>query len=451
MASKFPSQFRWGAATAAYQIEGAVTEDGRGESIWDRFSNTPGNVANGDTGDVACDHYHRWRDDIALMSDLGIDAYRFSVAWPRVMPDGTGPVNRAGLAFYDRLVDGLLEAGIEPFVTLYHWDLPQALEDRGGWPERATAEAFAAYAEAVAAALGDRVRNWATLNEPWVSAHLGYGTGEHAPGRTSRNDAMAAAHHLLLGHGLATTAIRSAAPETSTGIVVNLAPQHPASPHPLDLEATYTEHLLLNRWYLDPITGLGYPAEGAADAGWDQVEIQDGDLDSIAVGLDFVGVNYYSRRVVRPHVSPRSTTPAPNQLPTTARGWEIYPEGLLETLEWVWDRYHIPEIYVTENGAAYEDDPADPRRDPERVRFLRDHVAAAREAVERGIPLKGYFVWSLLDNFEWAYGYDSRFGIVHVDFQTQARTPRDSARYWSAVASSGEVDPPGFAYAANGP
>ncbi|MFH1105436.1 MAG: GH1 family beta-glucosidase [Actinomycetota bacterium] len=440
----FPRGFLWGAATAAYQVEGCPDADGRSESIWDRFSRSHGNVAGGHTGDVACDHYHRWREDIRLMAELGLGAYRFSVSWPRVIPDGRGRINGPGLDFYDRLVDGLLENEIEPFVTLYHWDLPQVLEDGGGWPDRSTAEAFAEYAAAVAARLGDRVRHWSTINEPRVVAHLGYGTGEHAPGRASRSAELAAGHHLLLAHGLAVQAIRVAAPEARVGIVLNFEPIHPASNHPLDLETAVVHHTLSNRWFLDPVVGRGYPANGTGALGWRQGEVQEGDLGVIEAPIDFLGVNYYSRRVVQsPFLAafdPRDLSPER----ATDMGWEVYPAGLAEVLEWLWHEYRLPELYVTENGAAYTDDPLDPTRDPERVRFLRDHLEMAHRALERGVPLRGYFVWSLLDNFEWALGYQQRFGIVHVDYDTLARTPRDSARYWAEVARSGSVDPGGF-------
>jgi beta-glucosidase len=433
--TSFPPGFVWGVATASYQIEGAARVGGRGESIWDRFSHTPGNIANGDTGDVACDHYHRYPEDVAIIAGLGLDAYRFSVAWPRVVPDGTGEVNHEGLDFYDRLVDELLGAGITPYATLYHWDLPQALEDGGGWPSRATAEAFADYAAVVAARLGDRVPRFTTLNEPWCSSHLGYRVGVHAPGREDHGAALAAAHHLLLAHGLAVPAIRAAAPATEVGITLNFEPKVPASSHPLDVEAALAAHDQYNRWFLDPVAGRGYPAHGSAEWGWDYRQVADGDLEVIAAPIDFLGVNYYTRETVRsPHLDPLPAAPAPE---LTGMGWEVYPEGLTETLGFVASRTGELPLYVTENGAAYPDDPEDPGRDPERVAYLRRHLLAALAAIDDGVPLRGYFAWSLLDNFEWGHGYDQRFGVVHVDFATQQRTVRDSARYLAEVARSG--------------
>jgi beta-glucosidase len=433
---RFPAAFVWGAATASYQVEGAVTAEGRGESIWDRFAHTPGRVWNGDTGDVACDHYHRFREDVALMAEIGLDAYRFSIAWPRVVPDGSGEVNQAGLDFYDRLVDELLANGIEPYATLYHWDLPQALEDAGGWPVRATAEAFARYAEIVAARLGDRVGHLATINEPYVVAELGYGIGTHAPGRVEPEAALAAAHHLLLAHGLATEAIRTSAPGIEVGIVLNLHPKHPATAHMLDQEAAILAHERLNRWYLDPIVGRGYPEEAVREAGWRRDEVRDGDLDLISGQLDFLGVNYYCRHLVRSPLLP-PVTPAGAE--ETEMGWEVYPPGLVEVLEFAASRTGDLPLYVTENGAAYPLDATDPTRDPERVSYFERHFEAALTAIEQGLPLRGYFVWSLLDNFEWPHGYSYRFGIVHVDFDTLERRVRDSGRFVSRVARGGRA------------
>jgi beta-glucosidase len=435
-ADGFPPDFAWGAATSAYQIEGAVRDGGRGESIWDRFCRRSGCVRAGATGDVACDHYHRFRQDVALVASLGLDAYRFSISWPRVLPQGTGAVNAAGLDFYDRLVDELLEHGIAPHATLYHWDLPQALEDRGGWPVRATAEAFAEYAAVVAARLGDRVAHLATLNEPWCSSELGYRLGIHAPGRTEPAAALAAGHHLLVAHGLGVQAIRAAAPAADVGIVLNFEAKQPATPHLLDLEAAAVRHAQYNRWYLDPIAGLGYPTEAARAWNWDATEVRDGDLDLIATPLDFLGVNYYTRDIVRsallPPLAARRGT-----LERTGMGWDVYPEGLTQVLELVASRTGDLPLYVTENGAAYPLDPDDPTHDPLRVRFLRRHLEAALTAIERGVPLRGYFAWSLLDNFEWAEGYAHRFGIVHVDFATQERRVRDSGRFLAALARTG--------------
>ena len=432
----FPQGFAWGAATASYQVEGAVTADGRGESIWDRFAHTPGRVAGGDTGDVACDHYHRYREDVALMGELGLDAYRFSVAWPRVVPTGRGAVNAAGLDFYDRLVDELCARGIAPHATLYHWDLPQALEDAGGWPERATAEAFAAYADAVARRIGDRTASIATINEPWCPSYLGYRVGVHAPGRAEPDAALAAAHHLLVGHGLAIQAIRAAAPGTPAGIVLNFEPKRPATAHPLDLEAAAVEHDQYNRWFLDPLTGGDYPEAGARAWGWRRSEVLPGDLALIAAPIDFMGVNYYTCRTVRsPLLPPLDEPDVPPE--RTSQGWEVHPEGLTEVLELVHSRTGDLPLYVTENGAAYDVAAGGDRtRDPERLGYLRRHVAAARAAIDQGVPLKGYFVWSLFDNFEWHEGYAHRFGIVDVDFETQERRVRDSGRYWASLAAA---------------
>jgi beta-glucosidase len=432
--SGFPEGFVWGAATAAYQIEGATDVDGRGPSIWDRFTHTPGRVSNGETGDVACDHYHRYREDVALMAQLGLDAYRFSVSWPRILPDGTGRVNEAGLDFYDRLVDELLAHGISPHLTLYHWDLPQALENAGGWPARSTAEAFAEYAGVVVARLGDRVRHVATVNEPYVVSDHGYRLGSHAPGRTEPQAALAAAHHLLVAHGLAVQALRAAAPQVATGIVLNFHPAHPATRHVLDQEAAMLAHDQVNRWFLDPLAGRDYPEDAVRAWGWGREQVLHGDLDLIAAPIDFLGVNYYCRHVVRSPLLPPLEVELEGEL--TEMGWEVYPDGLVEVLEFVASRTGTLPLYVTENGAAYPVD-GDPTRDPERVSFLHRHFAAARTALERGVPLRGYFVWSLLDNFEWAHGYGHRFGIVHVDFDTLERRVRDSGRFLAAVARDG--------------
>jgi beta-glucosidase len=430
---RFPADFTWGAATSAFQVEGATHADGRGESIWDRFCRVPGKVLNGDTGDVACDSYHRFGEDVDLVADLGLGAYRFSIAWPRILPSGRGPVVEAGLDYYERLVDALLGRGVQPFPTLYHWDLPQVLEDEGGWTNRATAEAFADYAGIVAARLGDRVRSFATINEPWVVSDLGYRVGVHAPGRRDADAALAAAHHLLVAHALGMQAIRAAAPASSAGIVLNMGPQQAASAHPLDLEAAGEAHAWLNRWYLDPLTGHGYPPAPAWAPKAPRREILDGDMELIAAPLDFLGLNYYSPQQVRSsHLPPLETTG--DDVERTALGWEVYPDGLTEILEFTASRTGALPLYITENGAAYADDPTDPTRDPARVSYLRRHLAAALRAIERGVPVRGYFAWSLLDNFEWALGYSARFGIVHVDFQTQERRIRDSGRFLADVA-----------------
>ncbi|MGO9177750.1 MAG: GH1 family beta-glucosidase [Candidatus Limnocylindrales bacterium] len=435
---RFPAGFTWGAATSSYQIEGAADADGKGESIWDRFAHAPGHVKGGDTGDVACDHYHRYLEDVALLAKLGLKAYRFSISWPRVLPAGTGQVNNPGLDFYDRLVDELLAHGVVPHVTLYHWDLPQALEDMGGWPVRPTAVAFGQYASLVARRLGDRVRFFATLNEPQVVANNGYRTGVHAPGRIDPDAALAAAHHLLLAHALGLQAIRAAAPRAAVGIALNLEPKQPATLHVLDQEAADLAHQQHNRWFLDPLVGLGYPEDAARAWRWRREEILPGDLEAIATPMDFLGVNYYSRRVVRSTLLPPLDA-GPAEVERTGLGWEVYPSGLTDVLEFAASRMRDLPLYVTENGAAYPVDSGDPECDPLRVSFLRRHLEAALDAIDRGVPLRGYFVWSLLDNFEWALGYAPRFGIVHVDYSTLERRVRDSGRLIGTVALNGRL------------
>ena len=440
----FPSGYVWGAATAAYQIEGAWDEDGKGESIWDRFCHTPGNIANGDTGDVACDHYHRWRTDVGLMRQLGLKAYRFSIAWPRVLPEGRGRVNPTGLDFYSRLVDALLEAAIEPYVTLYHWDLPQALQDQGGWPARLTAEAFVEYADLVTRRLGDRVKHWMTLNEPFVSAFVGHLHGRHAPGHSDLGEALAAAHHLLLAHGWAVPVVRSNVREAEAGIVLNLGGQVPASPSVADRAAASREDGVLNRWFLDPISARGYPADIVAHYGHPMEFVRAGDLESIAVPLDFLGVNYYARTIVRSREvaeannAPRVVRAQPKR---TAMGWEVYPEGLYDLLGRLHFDYRFPALYVTENGAAYPDKigPDGTVEDPDRRSYLEEHFKAAARAIAAGVPLRGYFVWSLLDNFEWGRGYSKRFGLVYVDYPTQRRVLKNSAHWYKRVIAANQV------------
>ena len=426
----FPDDFRWGAATASYQIEGAAHENGRGESVWDRFAATPGKVRNGDTGEIACDFYHRYRGDIALMKELGLDAFRFSIAWPRVLPEGRGRVNAAGLDFYDRLVDELLAHGIEPFATLFHWDTPQALEDAGGWPVRATAEAFVEYTEAVVERLGDRVHHWMTHNEPWVCAWIGHAWGEHAPGGKSEADAVAAAHHLLLSHGWAVQAIRRARPDAKVGLSLNLAHAYPASDSPEDEAAAWHVDGGGNRWFLDPIFRGAYPADLLERNAIVEPLIGDGDLEAIATPIDFLGVNNYFRFVVGAGAEGPRFVSNPEALHTDM-GWEVYPDGLHALLTRVADEYAPSAIYVTENGAAFGDVRGHDGRvhDPERTEYLQTHVDAVGRAVADGVPVKGYFVWSLLDNFEWAHGYSKRFGIVYVDYPTLERVPKDSF-YW---------------------
>jgi beta-glucosidase len=440
----FPSGFIWGAATAAYQIEGAWDEGGKGESIWDRFSHTPGKVANGGTGDAACDHYHRWRDDVALMAELQLQAYRFSISWARLLPEGRGRINAAGLDFYSRLVDGLLDAGIQPFATLYHWDLPQALQDRGGWPVRSTAEAFAEYADLASRHLGDRVKHWMTMNEPFVSAFMGYQVGRHAPGHTDVDEALAASHHLLLGHGWAVPIIRRNVPGAQVGIVPNLTTTVPASPSDADAAAARVRDGIINRWFLDPIAGRGYPADAVQHYGRPMTFVQAGDLEAIAAPTDFLGANYYFRTIVRSDAVPESENESQTVFPDAERtemGWEVWPEGFYEMLMRLHRDYDFPGIYITENGAAYRDEigPDGCVDDPKRTAYIRGHLKAAARALAAGVPLRGYFVWSFMDNFEWAYGYTKRFGIVYTDYETQRRIPKASTRWYRRVIDSGGV------------
>ncbi|MET7692219.1 GH1 family beta-glucosidase [Streptomyces sp. NPDC005483] len=438
-----PHDFLWGTATAAYQIEGAVSEDGRSPSIWDTFSHTPGKVAGGDTGDVACDHYHRWREDIGLMRRLGTNAYRLSVAWPRVMPEGDGPVNPKGLDFYDELIDALLAAGITPSVTLYHWDLPQVLQDRGGWPARDTAEHFAAYASVVAGRLGDRVEHWTTLNEPLCSAWIGHLEGTMAPGLTDLTAAVRASYHLLLGHGLAAQAIRAASPSAQVGLVTNLSTVHAATDRPEDLAAAHRMDGHTNRWWLDPVHGRGFPADMREVYGVELPE-RDGDLAVIAAPLDWLGLNYYMPITVADDPTgpaPRTRQVSRPGVPCTGMDWEIDADGIETLLLRLTHEYGARKLYVTENGSAYPDvvRPDGTVDDPERQQYLIDHLAACASAARKGAPLAGYFAWSLLDNFEWAYGYDKRFGLVHVDYETQRRTIKGTGyRYADVIRAHGE-------------
>ena len=465
----FPAGFVWGTATASYQIEGAAGADGRTPSIWDTFSHTPGRVLGGDTGDVADDHYHRYRDDVAIMRELGVSSYRFSVAWPRITPQvsstGLGPVNDAGLAFYDRLVDELLSAGIDPAATLYHWDLPQALEDAGGWTSRATAERFAEYAEVVAARLGDRIGTFITLNEPWCSAYLGYASGVHAPGRTEPAAALAAVHHLNLAHGLATAAVRRAAPQARVALTLNLAWVQPAGDSAADADAVRRIDGLQNRVFLDPVMRGTYPDDVLADTSsvTDWAFVRDGDLELIRQPIDALGLNYYSPTVVRAYdgTGPRlqadghgdagaSAWPAcegvefpPQPGPTTDMGWPIDARGMTELLLRLSRDYPEVALYVTENGAAYPDVRTEDGavHDQDRIDYLHSHLAAVAAAIAAGADVRGYYLWSLLDNFEWAYGYSKRFGIVHVDYATQIRTIKDSGRWYAGVTRRNALPP----------
>lgn len=440
----FPDGFLWGAATAAYQIEGAWDEDGKGPSIWDTFSHTPGRVVEGDNGDVACDHYHRWREDVAVMRELGLTAYRFSVSWPRVLPDGVGAVNEPGLDFYDRLVDGLLEVGIAPCLTLFHWDLPQALQDRGGWGSRATIDAFVRYADVVSARLGDRVPMWITHNEPSVVAIDGHVVGEHAPGFRDPALGVRVAHHLLVAHGLAVPAIRANAPGADVGITINVWPQAPASDDPLDVAAAERVYAAEAGWYLDPLYGKGYPQGTLAEferRGW-APGVHDGDLETVAVPTDFLGLNYYSRALVRHDrdEEPWRAVSVQEEGEYTATDWLVIPDGLVDLLTRVHHDHRPPAIFVTENGAAFDDvvAPDGSVHDDRRVAYLREHLRACARAIAEGVPLRGYFAWSLLDNFEWAEGYAKRFGLVRVDFGTLERTVKDSGWFYrDTIATNG--------------
>jgi beta-glucosidase len=423
-----PPDFLWGVATSAYQIEGAVGADGRLPSIWDTFCGTPGAIDNGDTGDVACDSYHRWPEDLALLKELGVGAYRFSIAWPRVLG--------GDLSYYDRMVDDLLEAGIRPFVTLYHWDLPQVFQDAGGWPVRDTAERFAEYAATVARGLGDRVTDWVTLNEPLCSAWIGHLEGRMAPGVTDLTQAVRASYHLLLAHGLGTQALRAEARQApSIGIVNNLSPCEPASARSEDVQAARYADGHTNRWWLDPVHGLGFP-EDMRDLYAVDLPEQPGDMATIAEPLDFLGLNYYFRMVVEavPGVPGYQETRVPGAK-RTALDWEVHPAGITELLVRLAKEYGARKLYVTESGSAWRDAP-DPDLyvdDPDRTEYLRSHIEACAEAVRRGVPLQGYFAWSLLDNFEWAYGYEPRFGLAYVDYPTQRRVLKRSGRHYAQI------------------
>ncbi|MFD3652206.1 GH1 family beta-glucosidase [Streptomyces sp. NPDC058620] len=459
----FPPDFLWGTATAAYQIEGAAATDGRTPSIWDTYSRTPGKVRNGDTGDIATDHYHRWPEDVQIMSDLGVGAYRFSVSWPRVQPTGRGPAVQKGLDFYRRLTDGLLEKNIQPVATLYHWDLPQELEDAGGWPERATAERFAEYAGIVAEALGDRVKTWTTLNEPWCSAFLGYGSGVHAPGRTDPVDALRAAHHLNLGHGLAVQAMRAVLPsDAQMSVTLNIHQVRSLTDSAEDVDAARRIDGVANRVFTGPMLHGAYPADVLADTAHltDWSFVRDGDTEDIRQRLDFLGVNYYTPTLVSAAtgdgahhsdghgVSEHSPWPGAGQVAfhrppgsTTAMGWAVDASGLYDLLRDLKREFPALPLVITENGAAFDDyvDPAGAVHDPDRIAYLHAHLAAVHRAIADGVDVRGYFLWSLLDNFEWGYGYSKRFGAVYVDYPTGRRTPKSSARWYAEVARTGAL------------
>ncbi len=439
-ALSFPKGFVWGASTASYQIEGAWEEDGKGESIWDRFSHTPGNIVDGSSGDVACDHYHRYPEDIRLMKELGLKAYRLSVSWPRVLPAGKGRINPKGLDFYERLVDALLAAGIEPFLTLYHWDLPQKLQEAGGWANRETVGHFEAYAEAVSGRLADRVHNWMTHNEPWVAAFVGHLYGEHAPGIKDLKTALQAAHHILLSHGRAVPLLRAGGDRrTRVGIVHNLEWVNPFSEREEDLAAARRHDGAFNRWFVDPLFKGSYPQDMLEWYGDKIPRMEQGDLETIAAPIDFLGINYYTRRTIahdeqgdfikvkriRYHFIPHANF----------EQWEVNPEGLYLLLRRVHRDYGEPELYVTESGTPLGEEvrPDGTVADPGRLEYLKRHFAAAWHAIQEGVKLRGYFVWSLMDNFEWACGYTKRFGLTYVDYATQKRTVKQSGRWYAEV------------------
>ncbi len=442
---EFPGDFTWGVATASYQIEGAARQDGRGESIWDRFSHTPGTILDAGTGDVACDHYHRWREDIVAMRTLNLNSYRFSVAWPRVLPEGVGAVNGAGLDFYERLVDGLLGAGITPFVTLFHWDLPQVLQDRGGFVVRDSAEWFAEYTERVVSRLGDRVKHWITLNEPFVFYALGYFLGEHAPGERNFRRAVRVAHNLLRAHGRAVQVVRGLDPTATVGITNALSPVHPARPGRDDRARRRAEGFT-QRLFMDPIFKGEYPAAVGRLLRTVNRDIRPDDFTLIAQPIDFVGVNNYSRMIVERTLNPvpgfRPVDPTYPEARFTDMGWEVYPKGLYEVLTWIRDEYRNIPVYITENGAAFPDElrEVDGRAtvdDPERTRFLQEYLQAVARAMADGCDVRGYFVWTLMDNFEWAYGYSKRFGLYYTDYSTQRRILKSSGAWYADLARTG--------------
>lgn len=436
--SRFPDEFVWGVATSAFQIEGAANADGKGPSIWDKFCQRPGTIADASNGLVACDHYRLWEDDLDLVAGLGVGAYRFSVSWPRVRPTGRGDWNGKGLDFYERLVDGLLERGVKPYLTLNHWDLPDELQASGGWANRDTVHRFVEYASAVDKRLGDRVVAITTHNEPWVMAVLGYETGIFAPGVKNRAAAVQASHNLMLSHGLAVQALRAQGCKAKLGIVLNLSPVQPASDSAADIAAARLEDGKLLRWYMDPLFKGLYPQDVLEYLGADVPVVEDCDLNAIATPMDFLGVNYYSRSVVS------SQGPWDVQrggLEITDMGWEVYPQGLTELLVRMNNDYKLPPMYVTENGGAFKDQLIDGRvHDVDRTRYIAQHIQAVANAMDQGVRMEGYMVWSLLDNFEWASGYVKRFGIVHVDYETQKRTLKDSALWYRSFLQNQHVE-----------
>jgi len=441
----FPRGFLFGTSSAAYQIEGAAAEDGKGPSIWDTYSHTPGKIEDGTNGDRACDHYHLWERDVELMRELGINAYRFSISWPRVLPKGRGRVNNKGLQFYSDLVDALIDAGITPLVTLYHFDLPQALQDEGGgWLRRGVADDFREFTDVVSVELGDRVKHWATINEPWELAWQGYVTGEDAPGlRLGNREALKASHNVLLAHGAAVQTIRDNSPGSQIGIVLHLNMVEPATTRPEDVAAAHRWELHQNKWYMDALYREGYPAELVKLFGRDAPEVIPGDMEMIREQTDYLGVNNYRRSVVAagtdlPPVNMKRINP-PGEY--TEMGWEVHPEGLYKILKWVHTNYPVPRIIVTENGASFTDTitPDGKVHDERRANYIAEHLKQAHRAMREGVPLKGYFVWSTLDNFEWAYGYSRRFGVIYVDYETQMRTIKDSGRLLTKIATESKL------------
>jgi beta-glucosidase len=438
----FPDGFLWGAATASYQVEGAATEGGRSPSIWDTWSHIPGNTANGDTGDVAIDHYHRWRDDIAIMKELGLQAYRFSIAWPRILPIGRGEVNVEGIRFYSDLVDGLLDAGIEPWVTMFHWDLPQVLDDQGGWTNRETLDAWDEYVEAITSTLGDRVKRWITINEPWVIAHMGYFFGTAAPGRKDLREALAVAHGLNLAHGRAVRIVRKNIPDAKVGITLNPSHVYAHTESEEDRAAARINDGFLNRWFIDPVMKGSYPEDMWELFGDAVPQVLEGDMDLASIETDFLGINTYSPQYVKHDPNAfHGVGFAERSFERTSMGWIVDPQGFEDLLLRIQQDYNPKAIYVTENGSAWNDEVVDSRvHDERRIAYLTGHLQAAHRAIGRGARLDGYFAWSLFDNFEWAQGYEKRFGIVYVDYTTQERIIKDSARYFAKVIATSSIE-----------
>ncbi len=444
--ASLPKKFLWGAGTSAAQIEGAANQDGRGESIWDKFSKIPGKIADGSTPTIACDHYNHFEEDVKLMKQLGLPAYRFSTAWPRILPEGSGRVEKKGLDFYKKLVDTLLINDIKPLVTLYHWDLPQKLEEKGGWTNRDTTDHFAQYTDVVTRALGDQVKFWTTLNEPWVSAIKGYVEGIHAPGRKSLSEGLAAAHNLLLAHGKSVPVIRENSADSKVGIVLNLTPGYPLTDTPRDKDALIRFDGQTNRWFLDPLFKGSYPEDILDLYQNHQPDIKDGDFDIIGKPIDYLGVNYYMTWLIKSakkdplNIEILTSSPTDKTL-LTDMGWPVHPEGLYELLLSLHKEYNIPELYVTENGAAFPDDVKNGKiHDKKRIQYIKEHLKAVAYAANQGVPVNGYLAWSFLDNWEWGEGFSKRFGLVHVDYDTQKRTVKDSGILYQRIIQNNAVE-----------